>query len=678
MPNPLLSHDLIPDFSRIAVAHFEPALDTILAANRQLVADLLAQQADSWECLAQPLAQAEERLAAVWSIVSLYNAVLNSAEVQALYPQLLTKMTAYNTELGQNKELFLAYQRLSRSEGFDQLSEAQQASVKYILRDYRLSGVDLSAEDKLKYSAIKQELSSLSTQFAQNVLDATQGWEKYLPDDLLLQGVPDSTKQLLSTYAKERGHESGYLLTLDIPCYLPLISHCENRDLREELYQAYMTRASDQGPNAGKWDNSAVMVNILEQRQALANLLGFSNFAELSIEDKMAPTAEAVVGFLEDLVGHSRVQARNELATLQQFAYANDGLNELELWDLPYYSEKFKQQQFGLSVEALRPYLPVPKVLGGLFETASRLFDVQVRENSGVVCYHPDVRYFEVWRGDRQLAGFFVDLYARKDKRGGAWLASCRIRHQTADAALQLPQAFLVCNFSPALGEQPSLLTPDEVRTLFHEFGHCLHYMLTQVEVPNVACIRGVPWDAVELPSQLLENWCWQDQVVPMISGHIDSGEPLPQEVVDNMQAAKTFQSGLAMVRQLEFALFDFLLHRDFDAGQTEVQALLATVRSQVSVKEPPAYTRFSHAFTHIFAGGYAAGYYSYKWAEVLAADVFSCFEDEGVFNPATGKRFRTEVLEQGGVRDVLAMFVAFQGREPRVEALLKQSGISV
>ena len=676
MTNPLLASALIPDFNTIKVAHFAPAIAQVLSENRQLVASITEQGCDTWETLACPLEQAGERLSNVWSIVSLHNAVLNTEEVQTLYKALLIDVTAYNTEMGQNEVLFSAYQRLASSESFVALSEAGRASIEHILRDYRLSGVALNHDDKLRYSVLKQKLSELTTKFSQNVLDATQGWTKHIDDVQQLAGLPESALNMFAGLARDKAYSSGYLLTLDVPSYLPVLTYCHNRALRQEMYEAYLTRASDQGPNAGKWDNSANIEEILSVRQELAKLLGFENYAALSIENKMASSVDEVLGFLEGLVEHSSEKAKAEYVELAAFAVAEGEVDDLELWDIPYYSEKLKEQQFGLSQEALRPYFPAPKVLSGMFETASRLFNVRIVENASVASYHEDVKFYEVWRGDQRLAGFFVDLYARKDKRGGAWLASCRIRHTQSDGVLQLPLAFLTCNFTPPIDGGASLLTPDEVRTVFHEFGHCLHYMLTQVEVANVACIRGVPWDAVELPSQLMENWCWQAEVVPMISGHIETGAPLPQEMLRQVQAAKVFQSGMMMVRQLEFSLFDFIVHRDFESGKTNVLALLDDVRNRVSVKKPPAFTRFSHAFAHIFAGGYAAGYYSYKWAEVLAADAFSRFEEDGVFSAEAGLSFRTEILEQGGARDVMAMFVAFRGRKPSIDALLAQAGM--
>ncbi len=676
MTNPLLQNTALPAFDLIDIEQFEPAIDQILADNRALMSERILNAERTWDDLVYPLESADDRLNNAWSVVSHYNSVLNSDALREIYKRLVAKLTDYQTEIGQNRDLFEAYKAVAESESFASLSGPQKKAIENTLRDFRLAGVDLDADKKQQYSNLKKELSALSNQFSENVLDATQGWNKWFDDKTLLPGLPDSALDLFASLAREQGKEGGYLLTLDIPCYLPLMTYCDDRELREELYIAYTTRASDQGPNAGQWDNSDIITKLLERRQELARLLGFKNYAERSLATKMAGSVDEVVDFLRQLADKSFSVAKAEFKELSAFAKQQGGPDQLEMWDIAYYAEKLRQARYDLSQEALRPYFPAPVVINGLFAVVKKLFDVEVAVASDVKTYHPDVNYYRIFKDGEEIAGFYFDIYSRKNKRGGAWMADCRVRRNLDDGHVQRPVAFLTCNFTPPVDGEPSLLTHDEVTTLFHEFGHGLHHMLTRVDVADVSGINGVPWDVVELPSQFLENWCWQPESIGLISAHYQTGEPLPADMLEKMLKAKNFQSGMQMVRQIEFALFDFLLHRDFEAGKTDVLQLLDEVRSEVSVKLPPAYSRFTHSFSHIFAGGYAAGYYSYKWAEVLSADAFSRFEEEGIFAPHVGEAFLEEILQVGGSRDALEMFEAFRGRAPSVEPLLTHSGI--
>jgi oligopeptidase A len=488
--------------------------------------------------------------------------------------------------------------------------------------------------------------------------------------------VPDAAVQMYRQAAQSRSLD-GYVITLDAPSYLPVMQYADDRDLRRELYEAYTTRASEQGPNAGRWDNSALMEQILAARHELARLLDFNNYADYSLATKMAENTDEVLDFLNDLAVRSRALAQQDYRELAAFAAQDLAIADLQAWDVPYASEKLRLARYALSQEELRPYFPAPKVIEGLFTIVGRLFGVQFVVDNTIATWHADVQVFKVQRDGNIIARCYLDLYARAGKRGGAWMDNCRSRRRSRDGSLQLPVAFLTCNFTPPSAAQPSLLTHSEVTTLFHEFGHGLHHMLTQIDVMPVSGINGVAWDAVELPSQFLENWCWEPDAIPLISGHYQTGEPLPQMLLDKMLAAKNFQSGLFMMRQLEFALFDFKLHRDYNAAQPQpIQQVLDEVRRAVAVYQLPAFNRFQHSFTHIFAGGYAAGYYSYKWAEVLSADAFAAFEEEGIFNRDTGQRFLHEILERGGAREPMTLFVAFRGRKPAVDALLRHCGI--
>ncbi|MGL5535783.1 MAG: oligopeptidase A, partial [Aeromonas veronii] len=540
------------------------------------------------------------------------------------------------------------------------------------------SGIGLPAEAQQRYGEIQARLSELASRFSNNVLDATQGWHKLVADEAELAGLPDSVRAAARQMAELKGKE-GWLFTLDIPSYLPVMMYADNRELRAEMYEAFTTRASDQGPNAGKWDNSAIMSELLTLRRELAQLLGFANYAELSLATKMADKTEQVVSFLTDLAAKSLPQGKAELEEIHAFAAEQHGQSELAAWDLAYYAEKLKQHKFSISDEQLRPYFPASKVVKGLFEVVKRVFGMKVRERLGIDTWHPDVRFYDIFDADDELRGsFYLDLYAREHKQGGAWMDVCLGRRYRQDGSLQKPVAYLTCNFNGPVDGKPALFTHNEVVTLFHEFGHGIHHMLTRIDVAGVAGINGVAWDAVELPSQFLENWCWESEALAFISGHYETGEPLPADLLEKMLTARNFQAAMQMLRQLEFALFDFRLHQEFDpANPAQLPALLDEVRSQVAVMTPPAFNRFQHSFSHIFAGGYAAGYYSYKWAEVLSADAFSRFEEEGIFNPATGQSFLKNILEKGGSKEPMELFRAFRGREPKVDALLRHSGIA-
>jgi len=656
----------------------QPAVSQAIADAKQRIADVLTtSESFTWDSLIAPLEECDDRLSRIWSPVSHMNSVVNSDELRAAYEACLPMLSEYQTFVGQHKKLFEAYQQLAESNEFRRLSQAQQQQVNHTLRDFRLSGISLEAEKQQRYGEIVSRLSELGSQFNNQVMDATLGWLKHITDEAELAGLPDSAKAAAKQQAQSRELE-GWVFTLDIPSYLPVMMYSDNRALREECYVAFTTRASDQGPNAGQWDNSPLIDEILALRHELAQLLGFANYAERSLATKMAHSPEQVTSFLTDLAEKSRPQAQRELEELREFAESECGVSELSAWDIPYYSEKLKQHRYSISNEALRPYFPENKVVTGLFEVVKRIFGIRIQPHLGVETWHPDVRFYDIFDAEGEHRGsFYFDLYARARKRGGAWMDDCMGRRYRRDGELQRPVAYLTCNFNAPVDGKPALFTPDEVTTLFHEFGHGLHHMLTQIDVAGVAGINGVPWDAVELPSQFLENWCWEPEALALISGHYETGEPLPQSELDKLLAAKNFQSAMQMVRQLEFALFDFRLHLEYDPEKGgRVQQILDEVRQQVAVIVPPSFNRFQHSFSHIFGGGYAAGYYSYKWAEVLSADAFSRFEEEGIFNAKTGHDFLQFILEKGGSEDPMTLFKAFRGREPRIDALLRHSGI--
>ncbi|HEY8157942.1 MAG TPA: oligopeptidase A [Methylobacter sp.] len=678
MNNPLLANSTLPMFSQIKPEHIVPAIDQLLAEARASVEQhLQSTQNYTWENLIAPLEDVDDKLSKAWSPVSHMNSVVNSDELRDAYNACLPKLSAYSTEMGQNEALFKAYRFIAESDEFAALDIAQQKIIRNALRDFKLSGIDLDAEKKQRYKDISQELSSLASSYEENLLDATNAWNKIIRDEEDLAGLPDSALAQAKQTA-ESHNEHGWMITLQFPSYISVMTYADNRELRREHYEAFSTRASDQGPHAGQWDNSENMEKILALRHEKARLLGFNNYAELSLATKMAEKPDDVTDFLEDLADRSWRHARKDLAELRDFARQHYGIKDLQAWDMAYYSEKMRQHFYQLSQEEVKTYFPITRVLPGLFAIVEKLYGLQISELTGFDSWHPDVRFFEIHDKHGQLRGqFYLDLYARAKKRGGAWMDDC-VSRKKFDETIQTPVAYLTCNFTPPAGDTPALLTHDEVTTLFHEFGHGLHHMLTQVDHLGVSGINGVEWDAVELPSQFMENWCWEKEALALMSGHYQTGEKLPDALFDKMIAAKNFQAGMIMVRQLEFSLFDFRIHRDYDPVKGgRIYETLEQVREQVAVVRPPKFNRFAHSFSHIFAGGYAAGYYSYKWAEVLSSDAFSLFEEKGIFDQETGHAFLTNILEKGGSQDAMELFIKFRGRKPTIDALLRHNGIA-
>ncbi|MHB8455339.1 MAG: oligopeptidase A [Acidiferrobacterales bacterium] len=676
--NPLLDFSGLPRFTEIRPEHVEPALDVVLARNRAERENLLAAgRHHTWESFAQPMEDMDERLGRLWSPVSHLNAVMNSESLRAVYNRCLPKLSDYQTELGQDERVYRAYKTIAADPAFAALSDAQKKIIEHTLRDFRLSGAELDPADKQRFKEIQQELSTLASRFEENVLDATNGWGLLVTDANDLAGLPESARSAARQAAEEEG-KIGWKFSLHGPSYIAFMSYADQRELRRTMYEAYVTRASDQGPQAGRWENGEVINRMLALRAEEAHLLGYPHYAALSLVTKMAKDTGEVMGFLRGLAARSRPTAQAELAELRAFAAAEFGVTGLEAWDITYYSEKLRERRYAFSDEDLRPYFPMPQVVAGMFSVVRRLYGLDVTPVDNPQVWHPDVRFYEIRDAHGEVRGrFYMDLYPRSGKRGGAWMDDCISRKRTL-AGVQVPVAYLVCNFTAPVGDAPALLTHDEVTTLFHEFGHGLHHMLTRVDYVGVSGINGVAWDAVELPSQFMENWCWERQALDGLARHYRTGKPLPQELYTKMIAARNFQSGMQMVRQLEFALFDMRLHSDFDpdAGRS-VQALLDEVREEVAVLRPPAFSRFHNSFSHIFAGGYAAGYYSYKWAEVLSADAFSKFEENGIFDRRTGEEFLHNILEQGGAYEPMDLFIRFRGREPNIDALLRHSGLA-
>ena len=674
--NPLLTMQGLPPFATIRAEHVVPAVEEVLAQARATTAAVTAAGGTSWESLAQPLEEMQHRLGRIWSPVEHLHAVADETSLREAHDACLPRLTDFWTELGQNAALYRAYRALRDGPEYQRLDPVRQRIVDEALKDFHLAGVDLPPARRERFRAISTELATLGSRFAQNVLDATHGWTVHLTDAQRLAGLPETARALARQCAVQRGLE-GWVLTLDAPAYLPVLTHARDRCLREEMYEAYATRASEQGPQAGRWDNGPAIAAILALRHELARLVGFESYAELSLAKKMARSTSDVMAFLTDLAARARPVAERELAELEAYAHRRDGIGSLEAWDVPYYAERLREERYALSQEELRPYFPLPRVLEGLFGIAERLFGVHVRPLQGIETWHPDISFYEVRDAAGELRGeFYLDPYARAHKRGGAWMGACIGRARTRER-LWHPVAYLVCNFAPPVDDHPSLLSHQEVITLFHEFGHGLHHLLTRVDYPSAAGINGVAWDAVELPSQLMENWCWEPEALALFARHHETGAPLPAAMVERLRAARNFHSGLQIVRQLEFALFDFRLHLEYDPARGgRVLETLERVRDEVAVVRPPEYSRFAHGFTHVFAGGYAAGYYSYKWAEVLSADAFTRFEEEGVLNGSTGRAYLASILEQGGGRHPMDLFVTFRGRTPRIDALLRHNGL--
>lgn len=670
--NPLLDFSGLTRFAEIKPEHISPAIDELLSAARAAVARLTAEQgAPSWESFVDPLTDATEHLGRAWGVVGHLNAVVNTPELREAYNSNIPRISEFWTEMGQNLELFARFKALVASPEHAGYSAARKKIVSNDLRDFRLSGAELPQAEKERFAAIQTRLAELSAKFEQNVLDATDAFSLYIEDKAELSGVPEDSLELFAA-AAAGDDKSGYKITLQFPFYFPVLQYADNRALREKLYQANVQRASEFGP--AERDNSPIIREKLKLAREEAQLLGFANFAELSLFTKMAESPEQVIAFLRDLAARAKPFAVKDRQELEAFAAAELGLAKLEAWDLAYAAEKLRVARYAFSEQEVKQYFPESKVLPGLFGVVSTLFGIEVRPSSAPV-WHQDVRFFDIHKDGQLVGSFYFDLYARDGKRSGAWMDDARGRRRKS-GQVQTPIAYLTCNFTRPVGDKPALFTHDEVITLFHEFGHGLHHMLTRVDELGVAGINGVEWDAVELPSQFLENFAWEWDVVQGMTRHVDSGATLPRELFDKMLAAKNFQSGMATVRQLEFALFDLQLYSVFDADKGDWLALLEEVRGEVAVNFPPAYNRFPNSFSHIFAGGYSAGYYSYKWAEVLSADAYAAFEEAGGANADTGKRFWDEILAVGGSRPALESFRAFRGRDPQIDALLRHSGM--
>jgi len=673
--NPLLDFSGLPRFAEFKPEYVTPAIDQLLTENRALVARLAAPGVPAtWNDFVEPLEDANERIGRTWGVVGHLNAVMNSPELRAVYNANLPKVTQYYTELGQHEGLFAKFKALHGDPDFAGLSQAQRKIVENELRDFRLGGAELPAEKKARFMAIRERLSELGSRFSDNLLDSTNAFTHNVTDRNGTTGIPEDVLTTAAEAAKADG-KTGWKFTLHAPSYLPVMQYAEARELRELMYRAYVTRASEFGQPA--WDNTPLIREIVRLRRELAQLLGFANYAEYSLEPKMADSPRQVGEFLEELAARARPYAERDLEELTEFARQELGLDRLEAWDLAYASEKLRLKRYTFSDQEVKQYFPETMVLPGMFKLIETLYGLRITPAQAPV-WHPDVRFFDISdHGGGPVGQFYVDLYARPSKRGGAWMDEA-IARRRKNSRVQQPVAYLNCNFSAPVGGRPALFTHDEVITLFHEFGHGLHHLLTRVDYLGVSGINGVEWDAVELPSQFMENFCWEWGVLAPMTCHVDTGASLPRALFDRMLAAKNFQSGMQMIRQLEFSLFDLHLHYDYDAeGAKSALELLDEVRARVAVVVPPRYNRFPNNFSHIFAGGYAAGYYSYKWAEVLSADAYSLFEENGVLDPATGNRFWNEILGVGGSRPALESFVAFRGRQPKIDALLRHSGMS-
>ncbi len=675
--NPLLADAELPLFSAIRPEHAEPAVRTVIEQARETWQRVRELGSPAFGNLVVPLELADARVERVFSPVSHLNSVTSTPEMRDAYQQCLGLLTAFETEMSQDAALCERFQELADSPEYEALEPAERKCIDDALRDFRLAGVDLPAADKARFAEIMQRLSKLGSKFEENVLDATDHWTMHVTDEDRLAGLPQDTVGRARTRARKAG-EHGWRLGLDLPTFLAVMHHARDRELRYQFYEAWVTRASDTGPHAGRWDNGPVMDEILALRHEAARLTGFDNFARYSLATKMAPSGEAVTDFLRDLAARARPRALEELGEIGDLAQRLDGLEELRPWDLNYYGERLREERYRLSDEALRAYFPLPRVLEGLFDVISRLFGVGFTERFDVETWHDDVRFFDVTGEDGAIvAGFYLDPYARPGKRSGAWMDVCRGRLDL-DGTRQRPVAYLTLNASPPADDGAALMTHDEAVTLFHEFGHGLHHMLTRVAVPSLSGIDGVEWDAVELPSQFLENWCWEREALGQFARRYDNGEPMPEDLFKRLESSRRHLAGLTLVRQLEFALFDLKLHAEYDpqAGARVMETLRA-VREEVSVLEAPEWNRFAHSFSHVFGGGYAAGYYSYLWAEVLTADAFSLFTERGVFDEATGRAFRDEILAVGGSRPAMESFRAFRGRGPEPGPLLAQYGIA-
>jgi oligopeptidase A len=665
----------LPNFTAIDPEQIEQQLDALLQQNREAVTQLLQQQDFTWENLITPLENLDDCLNQFWSPVSHLNSVMNSSELRIAYNACIPKLSDYATEIGQNHDLFLAYQHIKQTQ-YANLDVAQQKVIDNALRDFKLSGVALTGVAKKQYQTLQLQLSNLTTKFEENVLDATNRWTYHTEDQAELAGLPDYA--LASAKQQAEQHQlNGWVLTLQIPCYLAVMTYADNRDLRERMYHAYLTRASELSTHP-EYDNTEVMYNILSTRLALAKLLGYQTYAELSLATKMAQQPQEVFEFLTELNSKVKPQSEQEFAELTKFARNKLNIDELDNWDIAYTSEKLKQQRFHFSQNQVRDYFPQQHVLNALFHFIQLLYGMQVTAVTDADKWHDDVQVYQITDEQQQTRGYlYMDLYARTHKRNGAWMDDCVVRRKLANGTIQLPVAFLTCNFNKPAANQPALLTHDDVITLFHEMGHSLHHLLTEMNYSDISGINGVPWDAVELPSQFFENWCWHPESLQQLAQHYKTGAALPDELLQQMLNAKNFQSAMMLARQLEFALFDFTLHQEFNPEQkNQIATIFHEIHNQVAVVPAVDYNRFAHSFSHIFAGGYAAGYYSYLWAEVLASDAFGAFLETGIFNKSTGRKFLSSVLANGGSREPLALFTEFRGRAPNNSTLLTQRGI--
>ena len=673
--NPLLNFSGLPRFAEIKPEHVAPAIEKLLADYGTLVSKLLADDAlPTWDGFVLPMENANERVTRAWGPVSHLNSVMNSPELREVYNATLPKITAFYAELGQNLALFEKFKLLRNSPEFEGLSAARKKIIENELRDFRLGGAELPSEQKSRYLEIQEKLSELCSRFSDNLLDATNDYSLLITDQAELSGLPEDALQMAQETATE-AKQSGWMFTLKAPSFGPVMQFADNRALREKLYRAYSTRASEFGK--AEHDNTPLMDEIVALRGEEARLLGFANYGELSLASKMADTPEQVVGFMRELAQRARPYAEKDLKELREFASRELGLNELNSWDVSYASEKLRERRYAFSEQEVKQYFPEDAVLGGMFKLVETLYGLDIKPATAPI-WHESVRFFDIRNAQNRLVGqFYLDLYARNSKRGGAWMDDV-IARRRLPAGIQTPVAYLNCNFSAPVGGKPAVFTHDEVITLFHEFGHGLHHLLTEVEDLAVSGINGVEWDAVELPSQFMENFCWEWDVLQSMTRRVDTGMSLPRVLFDKMLAAKNFQSGLGTLRQIEFSLFDMLMHSNFESGGGKsILQLLDEVRAEVAVLIPPAFNRFPNSFSHIFAGGYAAGYYSYKWAEVLSADAYSLFEENGVLNPDVGARFRAEILAMGGSRGAMQSFAAFRGRAPNIDALLRHNGLA-
>lgn len=671
--NPLLNATGLIDYSAIKPTDIAPAVDQLAQQLQDTITQVTAPDTPAtWEAVVQPLELATLAFTRAWGVVGHLQSVVDTPELRDAYNAKLPMVTQLFIDLSQNEALFAKYRAMKASDAFATLSDVRRRIIDREIRDFRLSGAELPETERARVKAIGERLSMLNQKFSENLLDATNAWHLLIEDEARLAGIPADTKAMYAANAKAAG-QTGWRITLHFPSYLPVMQYADDRALRETIYHAFATRAAEF--DGAKFDNTPLIKEILQLRQEESSLLGFANYAEASLATKMADTPKEVIAFLRDLASRAKPYAQKDMTALRAFAKETLGIDDLQPWDQAYASEKLRQARYSYSDQEVKQYFTEPTVFAGLFHLAETLYGIKIRQSTAST-WHPDVKFFEVFRDNQPVAAFYADLYAREGKRSGAWMDSDRTRCYV-NGELQTPVAYLVCNFAPGIDGRPATMTHDDVTTLFHEFGHCLHHLLTQQTEVAVSGISGVEWDAVELPSQFMENFAWEWDVVKQLTHHIDTGATLPRELFDKMLAAKNFQSGMACVRQVEFALFDMLLHTSFDPNVDDVQALLNDVRQEVAVSFPPAYNRFPQSFSHIFAGGYAAGYYSYKWAEVLSADAFSAFEETGILNTQTGQRFMNEILARGSSRDAMDNFIAFRDRKPSIDALMRHSGMA-